>query len=155
MRAWFAADMADPNNPYSYLVHRFDPSTPQSAMPQRCACSSTMGRSSSSVRPASQAMTRTEASRACSMVRVPSTGTSKRKILARLAHLDEDHVAFAQPAAPFHGRIGAFKGLDRDDRAVLHEHALADVEPADFLGDAISKRHVGPVVLRESFGPAM
>ena len=48
-----------------------------------------------------------------------------------------------QFAATLEAGVGSLKSFHRQYRAIFHDHGLADFQPADFLGDALSKLDVG------------
>jgi len=68
-------------------------------------------------------------------VRRPKTGTSKRKSCAGFTVLTKRRWSVLNsPRAAEHG-IGALEGLNGDDGALAHDHALADVEAGHLLGN--------------------
>ena len=71
------------------------------------------------------------------------------EILVGLADFDDNRAAFfaGQFAAAPDAGVSAFKTFDGEDGAVLDDDSLADVEPADFLGDFQTEHDVGLLIL--------
>lgn len=57
------------------------------------------------------------------------------RVLGGLRDLYQAGVSTAQPASPPHRRVGSLDRFDREHRARLDHHRLADVQPAQRLRD--------------------
>ena len=111
--------------------------------------------SSSKVRPASIAMTRTFASAAMRTVSVPITGTSKRMSWFGLATLTMTASLRANSPPRLIASFVPSNASTASDGAVLHDHGLTDIEPADFPRDfkTVSRHRVLRVGI--NFRPAI
>ena len=63
-------------------------------------------------------------------------------VLVRLGDLDDGDAVAGQVTGAGDGLVGAFHGLDRDHRLMLHGDGLADVEAGDRVGHAIAELQI-------------
>ena len=118
------------------------PAAPRPRCPLRSPTLRNASRSKISVLPASTDSTFAPASRIAWIVASPTTGTSKRMSWFGLATLMMRDAVAGEVAGARDGFVGAFHGLDRDHRLMLHGDGLADIEAGNGIGHAIAELEI-------------